>query len=92
MSRVVNRQSLNQRAIDDAKDMKTRVKTGQKWIIADLFIWGISYFMSIISNYSTINESVSRTVNYNTASISSAMRMAALLGSLASRIGLPMTR
>ena len=45
LSRSVSNQSSNQRAVQDVRDMKSRVKFGLNWIMAGLLVWLFSYFM-----------------------------------------------
>jgi hypothetical protein len=45
LSRSVSSQSSNQRAVQDVRDIKSRLKSGLNWIIAGLLVWLYSYFM-----------------------------------------------
>lgn len=45
LSRSVSNQSSNQRAVQDVRDIKSRVKSGLNWIIAGLLVWLFSYLM-----------------------------------------------
>ena len=45
LSRSVSNQSLNQRILQEASDIKSKVKSGSNWIIAGLLIWLFSYFV-----------------------------------------------
>jgi hypothetical protein len=45
LSRSVSSQSSNKRAVQDVRDIASRVKSGLNWIIAGLLVWLFSYFM-----------------------------------------------
>ena len=45
LSRSVSSQPSNQMAVQDMRDIASRVKSGLNWIIAGLLVWVFSYFM-----------------------------------------------
>ena len=45
LSRSVSNPSATQRALQDVRDFKSRVKSGLNWILAGLFVWLYSYFL-----------------------------------------------
>ena len=44
LSRSVTQKTANQRALQDVKDIKSRVTSGLNWMIAGLVVWLVSYF------------------------------------------------
>ena len=45
LSRSVSNQSSSQRAVQDRRDIKSRLKSGLNWIAAGLLVWLYSSFM-----------------------------------------------
>jgi hypothetical protein len=45
LSRSVSNQSPGQRAVQEIRDIKSRIKSGLNWIIAGLLVWLYSSFM-----------------------------------------------
>lgn len=45
LSRSVSNQTANQRALQDASDFKSRVKSAINWVMAGLLVWLFGYFM-----------------------------------------------